>query len=56
MGETWEYEARVKHKGRINTVKIFTDSDMEAQVQASMKGKVIAIRKMCKVNTAVGLQ
>lgn len=53
MGETWEYEARVKHKGRISTVKIFTDSDMEAQVQASMKGKVIAIKKICKVNTAM---
>lgn len=55
MAQMYEYEARIKHKGRINTIKIFADSDTEAQVQSSMKGKVIGIRKICKVNTAVGL-
>ena len=47
---TFEYLAKVKHQGKRENHKIFAEDDEDAQTQAAMKGKVISIRRIAKVN------
>lgn len=48
-----EYEVTIKTKGRIRRAKIAATDSQDASIQASMLGRVMAIKEIGKVNVPV---